>query len=75
MRKRMGNYPTKSEQRTNKLKSYVQRVSLLMKHQPIEEHQEMIPRGPIHEADNRTPFNVLQDLCSTISIHLGKSFT
>ena len=47
--------------------------NLLMKHQPIEEHQEMIPRGPIHKADNRAAFNVLQSLCFTISTHLGSA--
>lgn len=36
--------------------------NLVLKPQPIKEHQKMILRGPIHESNNRPTFYVLQIL-------------
>lgn len=62
-----GTYLTKSEQRIYKLGYSMYTEYLLLKPQPIEEHQEMIFRGPIDKPNNRPPFNVLQNSIESIS--------
>jgi hypothetical protein len=62
-----GTYLTKSEQRIYKLGHSKYSEYLLLKPQPIEEHQEMIFRGPIDKPNNRPPFNVLQNSIESIS--------